>query len=230
MHDIFLTNQRDYNFLEFLKNEIKACDKFYFSVSFIKSAGLKLIERELVDALERGVEGRLITSTYQNFTDIPSLKTFLEWSRKYPNFKVHLDYKCFAESGFHSKGYLFEKVSGNTIFIGSSNITRFALLKNIEWNVMLSDSKEIETFNKAKKEFDYLWDQTQTLNDDLIEKYKIYQEYSLIKWDMDYYLDEDDPIKPNTMQKRALLELSRNRDLGVKKSLVIAATDRKSVV
>ena len=224
MRDVFLTNQSENNFLENLKNEIRGCVKFYFSVSFIKYAGLRLIERDLTDALERGVEGRIITSTYQNFTDIQSLQTFLSWSQKYPNFKVHLDYKCFGESGFHSKGYLFESNSGKSVFIGSSNITKFALLKNIEWNVMLLGSRNINTFDKAKLEFDRLWNKTQTLTENLIEKYRTYLEYALVKWDMDYYLDEDNSIKPNTMQKKALLELSENRNMGVKKTLVIAAT------
>ena len=44
-----------------------------FSVSFIKKAGLRLISSNLEAALARGAEGALITSTYQNFTDIDSL-------------------------------------------------------------------------------------------------------------------------------------------------------------
>lgn len=48
---------------------------------------------------------------------------------KYPNFKCHIDYNCFGENGFHSKGYLFEYDSSYEFVVGSSNITRFALLK-----------------------------------------------------------------------------------------------------
>ncbi len=224
MKDLFLSNHGEERFLEQLREEIKKCKKFYFSVSFIKYAGLKLIEKELVDALDRGVEGYLITTTYQNFTDIPSLKEFLEWANKYPNFHVHLDYECFGESGYHSKGYLFEREDGVSVFIGSTNITRFALLKNVEWNIMLSDSKNIETFNSAKQEFDQLWDETLELNNDLIEKYRLSLEYAIVKWDMDYSMNDEGSIRPNAMQKRALKELARNRDLGVDKSLIVAAT------
>lgn len=224
MKDLFLSNHCQSKFLEQLKTELNECEKFYFSVSFIKIAGFKLIEKEFVDALERGVEGRLITTTYQNFTDIPSLKEFLSFANKYPNFQVHLDFECFGESGFHSKGYLFERKDGVSVFIGSSNITRFALLKNVEWNIMLSDSKNIQTYNQAKKEFDELWEQTLELSSSLIEKYRTSQEYALVKWDMDYDFEEDGSIKPNAMQKRALKELIRNRSLGVERSLVIAAT------
>ncbi len=224
MKDLFLSNHCQLKFIDQLKEELKKCKRFYFSVSFIKIAGFKLIEKEFVDALERGTEGKLITTTYQNFTDIPSLKEFLEFSNKYPNFQVHLDYECFGESGFHSKGYLFETDNGISVFIGSTNITRFALLKNVEWNIMLSDQKKVETYNQAKEEFDKLWDETLPLSSELIDKYRRNQEYALVKWDMDYDFDESGNIKPNSMQKRALKELMRNRDLGVDKSLVIAAT------
>ena len=36
------------------------------------------------------------------------------------------------------------------MIIGSSNITRYALLKNIEWDVVVSESKPEVKFDKAK--------------------------------------------------------------------------------
>lgn len=41
---------------------------------------------------------------------------------------------------------------------------------------------------------------------------------------MDYFSVDSNNIKPNSMQRKALKELRRNRDLGVKRSLVVAAT------
>ena len=87
MNDLFLTNYTDETFLSRLKQCFKRCVSFSLSVSFIKKAGLILFEREMEEALKRGVKGRVITSTYQNFTDIESLRTFNEWQRKYSNFE-----------------------------------------------------------------------------------------------------------------------------------------------
>ncbi len=224
MDDLFFSNQTEKKFLDKLKECLSSCDKFFFSVSFIKYAGLKLIQKELEEALRRGVEGYLITSTYQNFTDIPSLKYFLELQSKYQNFHCHLDYECFGESGFHSKGYLFQKGKEESLLVGSSNITRFALLYNVEWNLFLSDSFYINAFKEAKKEFMSLYGKTLNLDPSLIERYKESMAYSLVKWDMDYSFSEPNSPKPNSMQRKALKELMRNRDLGVNKSLVIAAT------
>ena len=86
MKDIFLTNYSDIKFLDKIKDSINKCNAFYCSVSFIKKAGLILLEHELEDALKRGVKGKLITSTYQHFTDIASLQTFYNWTQKYPHF------------------------------------------------------------------------------------------------------------------------------------------------
>lgn len=224
MRNLFLSNSSETKFIEQLKSEINECKKFYFSVSFIKIAGLNLIKKELESALERGVEGYLITSTYQNFTDLPSLNLFLNWMNKYPKFHVHLDYQCFGENGFHSKGYLFETKDKLSLVIGSTNITNFALLKNVEWNVLLSDTSNIETFKKAREEFNILWNKTLELNSNLIEQYRQSLDYALVKWDMDYSFNDNDFPKPNSMQKRALKELARNRDMGINKSLVIAST------
>ena len=46
-----------------------------------------MLQREIQEALEKGVTGKIITSTYQNFTDIPSLETFMDWTKKYDNFQ-----------------------------------------------------------------------------------------------------------------------------------------------
>ena len=46
----------------------------------------------------------------------------------------------------------------------------------------------------------------------------------MMKWDMDYLDSNTNIIIPNAMQKKALKELRRYRDMGVNKALVIAAT------
>ena len=172
MNDLFLTNYTEMNFLTKIKSSLKNCTSFLFSVSFIKKAGLVLLEREMKEALDRGVDGKIITSTYQNFTDINSLRTFLKWMEEYSNFECHLDYECFGDDGFHSKGYLFEFENSVEFIVGSTNITRFALLKNVEWNVSLSYDENFSSYDSAEKEFNKLWNKTKLLNKELIKENK----------------------------------------------------------
>lgn len=223
MKDEFLSNV-NISFLNKIRSNLKKCKSFSFSVSFIKKAGLVLLEREIEEALDRGAKGRIITSTYQNFTDIGSLEQFYAWQKEYDNFECHLDYECFGDNGFHTKGYLFEYDDSIEFIVGSSNITRFALLKNFEWNVSLISKDNLDSYNDALIEFELIWDKTLELDTKLIEKYRLQLDYAIEKWDMDYVNAMDAKINPNLMQRKALRELRRYRDTGVKKALIISAT------
>ena len=129
MQNQFLTNYTDVTFLDKIKDSLRRCSSFSFSVSFIKKAGLVLLFKDIEAAVERGAAGRIITSTYQNFTDIESLKSFFSLMNRCPNFQCHLDHECFHDNGYstkgyHSKGYLFELDGRKQVLIGSCNITR----------------------------------------------------------------------------------------------------------
>lgn len=224
MKDILITNNTSTKFLDKIKQSLSNCINCYLSVSFIKKAGLVLFEKELEDAIKRGVGVKIITSTYQNFTDIASLELFNRFQKLYSNFECHLDLNCFGDNGFHSKGYIFEYDNEVEFIVGSTNITRYAILKNIEWNVSLFRKNEDKLVSNIVKEFNILWDATYELNEELIDKYKIMLSYAIEKWDMDYFNPSITPVKPNSMQRGALKELRRYRDLGVDKALVVAAT------
>ena len=227
MPNQFLTNYTELTFLEKIKDSLRHCNAFYFSVSFIKKAGLVLLFKDIEAAIERGAIGKIITSTYQNFTDIESLKSFLLLQNKFDNFECHLDYDCFHDSGYttlgyHSKGYLFEYDDSYEVIVGSSNITRFALLKNIEWDIAISDDKTNTVFNEAMQEFNDKWDATHPLNQDIINLYSNKLNFAIERWDMDYDLEVAN-VKPNFMQRKALKELNRYRAMGTNRALVVAA-------
>lgn len=159
MANQFLTNYTQTTFLEKIKDNLRKCKSFDFSVSFMKRAGLVLLLKDIEAAVERGCKGRIITSTYQNFTDIESLKSFYSLMGRCPNFQCHLDYECFHDNGYstfgyHSKGYLFQFDDCCELIVGSSNITRYALLKNIEWDVVVQEGLDSEVYHQAMAEFE----------------------------------------------------------------------------
>ncbi len=227
MSNQFLTNYTGTTFLDKIKDNLRHCTSFDFSVSFIKKAGLVLLYKDIEAAVERGCKGRIITSTYQNFTDIESLKSFYALMSRCSNFECHLDYENFHDSGYatlgyHYKGYLFQYDDHREMVIGSSNITRYALLKNIEWDVSVSDNYEAGVFDEAETEFEEKWDATEVLSSELINKYATKLHFAIERWDMDYDLSVA-KIKPNYMQKKALKELNRYRAVGVNRALTIAS-------
>lgn len=225
----FLTNYTDTTFLAMIQTNLRTCKEFLFSVSFIKKAGLVLLTKDIKAALERGVKGKLITSTYQNFTDIESLDFFLKLAVTFENFECHLDDECFYDeknfstNGFHTKGYFFEFENRCEIIVGSSNITRYAILKNIEWDLVVNCQKQDEVYQCACKEFNYLWGKTHVLSQERIDFYAQKINFAIERWDMDYDLAEQ-KMKPNYMQRKALKELNRNRAIGISRALIISAT------
>lgn len=228
MRSSFFTNYSEVKFIDKLKRNIDMCQGFYFSVSFIKKPGLRLLAPNIEAAIARGAHGQLITSTYQNFTDVDSLQFFYDLQTRYPDrFTCRLDKECFHDIhgntvGFHSKGYLFEFADRNELLVGSSNITVYALLKNIEWDVSVIDEDDGETYTSAKAEFDALWEQTLQLSRDLIDEYRTRLYYSIERWDMDYDIANSE-VKPNYMQRRALKELNRVRAMGASRALITAS-------
>ena len=222
----FLTNYTEITFLDKIKDNLRRCKSFAFSVSFIKKAGLVLLFKDIEAAVERGAQGRIITSTYQNFTDIESIKSFYALQCKHSNFECHLDYECFHDNhystlGYHSKGYLFEFDDCYEVIIGSSNITRYALLKNIEWDVVVNENTP-DVYSQAMTEFEDKWSATHLLNNEIINLYSNKLNFAIERWDMDYDLSASN-IKPNFMQRKALKELNRYRAVGTSRALVVAA-------
>ena len=227
MQNQFLTNYSEQVFLERIKENLRRCNSFYFSVSFIKKAGLVLLFKDIESAVERGCSGHIITSTYQNFTDIESLKSFYSLMSRHSNFECHLDYESFHDAqystlGYHSKGYLFEFDDKFELIVGSSNITRYALLKNIEWDMSISSVTPSDAYIQALAEFNALWQQTHLLGSDIINRYSNKLNFAIERWDMDYDLEARE-VKPNFMQRRALKELNRYRAMGLGRALVVAA-------
>lgn len=222
----FYTNQSEPNFLNRIIQCLDRCVSFSWSVSFIKKAGLILLLPHLEKALSQGVKGKILTSTYQNFTDIASLETFLELQRRYPNFECRLENHSFNEDGFHTKGYLFEyEDSSFESIVGSSNITRFALLKNKEWDVGVTSSNDYEFVRRILEEFNYLWNKVKPLTRENVKEYEMALSYAIVSWDMDYsYDNENETFKPNFMQRQALKELQNTRNRNINKAMVIAAT------
>lgn len=221
----FYTNTSNVTFVDKIISDLDACDSFSWSVSFIKKAGVVLLFPAIERALARGAKGKIITSTYQNFTDIPSLEMFLSLQEKYSQFSCRLDYGCFNDDGFHTKGYLFRLNGRNEIVIGSSNITYWALKKNKEWDLSVVTDNENSLLKEIEAEFDEYWRVTYPLNREIIKRYTTRLAYAVESWDMDYF-DPDDTrvVRPNAMQREALTQIRRYRNEGVDKALVVAAT------
>lgn len=215
-----IINSRHSNLLNELKKSLKECKSFYFSVAFINYSGVQLLLDTFKELEEKAIKGKIITTTYLNFTEPKALEKIQEFS--------NIDMKIFIadrEKGFHTKVYIFENENDYKIIIGSSNITQSALKSNIEWNVKIV-SKEEEPFIKdALREYNNLWKMSSDLNDEVLQRYMLFlNEIKRTESRRKMVFDSVLPIKPNKMQVKAMENLKRLRDHGEEKALVIAAT------
>ena len=161
-----LSNDEDagINVLSVLKQELRDCISFDFSVAFLANSGIQTLIPILLDLKERNIPGRIITSTYLDFNEPGALRTLLD----YPNIETRV-----YQGEHHAKGYFFNKDGISTIIIGSSNLTQRALTCNKEWNVLFKTFEQGGLLLEARKQFDELWesDLTARLSPEWIDEY-----------------------------------------------------------
>ncbi|MEK5482655.1 DEAD/DEAH box helicase [Viridibacillus sp. FSL R5-0888] len=223
-----LTNKAHENVLSTLLQELKTCKTFTFSVAFITEGGLATLKTMLYDLDKKGINGRILTSTFLSFNQPKMFKELL----KLENVEVRLT----SVKGFHSKGYIFEHENYYSLIVGSSNLTDSALKTNFEWNVFLTSLEEGEVIHHFKNQFEDAWHVGTLLTDEWIAAYA--QNYiaapfiktnssNIIEMRTEYLtntLAESLTIKPNKMQNEALQQIKALRANGAKKGLIISAT------
>ncbi|MFZ7942790.1 DEAD/DEAH box helicase [Neobacillus sp. 19] len=215
-----IVNSDKGNLLRELVKSMNECVRFYFSVAFINFSGLQLLLDPLKEAEQKGIKGKIITSTYLNFTDAKALEKIKEFQ--------NVDLKVFVtdkEIGFHTKAYIFEYEDSYKVIIGSSNITQSALKSNIEWNVEIITKEHGRFIQDVLKEYNGLWDMSTEADQAFISRYEEFLK-SLKNTQKTHQLiyENKQYIVQNRMQKRATENLERLRSYGEIKALVIAAT------
>lgn len=204
-----------------LSRELQNCNSFIFNVAFINFGGLQLLLDDLDIAEKKGIKGKILTSTYLNFTDPKALNRI----KKFNNIECKI-FVTEKNLGFHSKCYIFEYETYYKIYIGSSNITQSALKSNIEWNVLIKSKKDSHFTNRILKEFNLLWNSSnlECNNEIFIREYEEHLSGYTKKRDSIGIFKYNKVVKPNYMQIKAIENLKRFRTHNENKALVVAST------
>ena len=216
---LILNNEHD-NFYNELCRSFHNCTKFYINVAFISYSGLQILLDILKAAKQKGIKGKVITSTYLNFTDPKALYKL----RSFDNIELRI-FVAKANLGFHPKSYIFEYENKTKVIIGSSNITQSALKSNIEWNVSTTDNEDSNYISSTVSEFESIWNKSNKATDHLLEEYTSFlKKRPKNESTSGQFVLSNAEITPNSMQKLALDNLVRLRLHGESKALAIAAT------
>ena len=203
--------------LSTLVKELNSCDKFIFSVAFITMSGLTPILETLKDLEARGINGKILTTDYLNFSDPRALKKLLEFK--------NLDVGVFTQENFHTKGYIFKKEDKYTLIVGSSNLTQTALASNKEWNIRVTSLENGELIQETLNEFNLMWDKADVLTEDWISEYElVYKAQKNITKMQKVSKVKSKKLTPNSMQIEAVRSLDKLRKEKKEKALLISAT------
>lgn len=197
-----------------ITKRLKECDYFEFSVAFISESGLAVLKQILLNLKEKGVKGRIITSTYLGFNAPKMFKQLLSFT--------NIEVRIFEQEhcGFHPKGFIFHTGDHRDIIVGSSNLTQTALESNQEWDLFFTSHENGELASQVSNEFDIQWELSTPLTNEWIESYK----ETYVKPVRPASVQSSKTIKPNKMQEEALKSLKNLRDNNKDKALLISAT------
>lgn len=222
------TGGNDLSMDDEVRKDIQTADQIDLIVSFIKFEGLRLLIEDLRRFVERGdTKLRVLTTTYIGATD-PKAITLLYDLRQYGDVEIKASYNTKQER-LHAKAYIFKRNNSfHTAYIGSSNISRTALTKGLEWNMRITSIENPHIINKTQATFDNYWnsddfepiDSEDALNrfSDAIKKERNFK-------GPDAEVEYITRFERKTHQVKVLEKLQYEREvIKSKKNLIIAAT------
>lgn len=189
--------------------------------AFIKWHGLRLIEPAIRDLMTRGGHLRVITTTYMGATDQRALDRLAELGAE-----VLVSYET-RTTRLHAKAWLFRRNNGmTTAYVGSSNLSKSALVDGVEWNVRISNVEQRHVIDTFTATFEDYW------NDPAFEAYDPARDGERLGYALRGERDGETPteianldVRPYPYQAEILADLDAERRVhGRWRNLVVMAT------
>ncbi len=219
-----IANEADNTMLRAIREELRRSERFDFSIAFIGSGALGLLKQALHDFKGRG---RIITGSYLDFNSPDVFRELL--GLKDIEVLVYPE----GQDGFHSKGYVFTQKEGITAIVGSSNLTRNALLLNQEWNLRFSALPDGDVTGQILRAIERQAKRAIPLTREWIAEYEgRYLARAALREATNRAATESTMpggsashrITPNAMQQEALEALQELRLDGAQRAMIISAT------
>ncbi|MEZ5344967.1 MAG: DUF3427 domain-containing protein [Pyrinomonadaceae bacterium] len=210
-----------------LIKELATCDRADWLVSFVKFSGIlhllptlrEFTQTPLSDGAPRL---RVATTSYLGATDIKAIEALLEL----PNTEVRVSYDT-KRTRLHAKAYLFHRKTGfGSAYVGSANVSKAALDEGLEWTAKISQYETEHLWKHAVATFESHWEDESeftpcaekdltTLRSALAHERGAAPDEGAIS-----FFD----LRPYGFQEVILDDIAAEREAGLSKHLVIAAT------
>lgn len=134
--------------------------------SKLEQSFLELSHKEVKDTFSKEIIDELNNSEDSYLTET-GIRTFIDWLKS-----GKLEMRIYPEAPIHAKVYIIrkdmEKVPDQygSVITGSSNFSKSGLLNNLEFNVELKDSRDVDY---ALNKFEELWANSINISDEYIE-------------------------------------------------------------
>jgi predicted house-cleaning noncanonical NTP pyrophosphatase (MazG superfamily)/HKD family nuclease len=228
-----------------IRTELAQSRSAWIASAFYSPGAANLLISEFSKFLETGGSMKIMLSTMGNITR-PEYLEHLAAQMPEESLKIfHPPDITFDKEPphFHVKTWLFQHFDGQgAMLIGSSNFTMGGMVNNIEWNyfspreVNVSYDNQTPPFQAAVAEFERMWkDMAVPVSREFINGYKqrfnknqnwgLKPKNNTEIFDPEHaYGRSDFTVSPNDAQKEALENLAAQRNLGVSRAAVVAAT------
>jgi len=239
-HPQIIMNKKDSNesMLRTIRQELKTCDEFIFSVAFVSAGAIALVKQELVDLHKPGT---FVTSDYLGFNRPDAFAELLALER------LGIEPRFHSSRSYHPKGYIFRHRHHTTAILGSSNFTKPALTSNHEWNLRVTAAHGSDLARQLDDLVAQQREASSPITSEWAEAYQAAYEAraaqqapgqfgglvprvpddefaEFFAGDSPRVARRDGPVDPNAMQIDALRSIRELRDAGERRAVVISAT------
>lgn len=212
-----------------IDKELASADRADWLVSFIKFSGIRALKASLQrfteqESVDGGPRLRIATTSYLGATDLKAIQLLLDL----PNTEVRVSFDT-HRTRLHAKAYLFHRKTGfGTAYVGSANVSRVALDEGLEWTARISQHELSHVWRQIITGFETHWSDENEfeligvkdlprLEEALASERRTKPGNDSRSW---HFVD----LWPHSFQEEILDAIAEERDAGLNKHLVIAAT------
>ena len=136
-----------------IRQELGSADRVDLVCAFIRWTGARIVLEPLRQVVARGGQVRILTTTYLGATERRAVDALVG-----AGVEVRVLYDVEA-TRLHAKAWLLHRDSGfSTAYVGSSNLSRAAMVDGLEWNVRLSEIENPAVLTAFRATFEAYWD------------------------------------------------------------------------